>query len=49
MKKLKSLALYGFYNLFNTKNTAKRLALKSRIVYQMTKRPEKTASRVINL
>lgn len=45
MKKLKSLALYGVYNLFNTKNTAKRLALKSRIVYQMTKRTEKSVAR----
>ena len=44
MKKLKSLALYGVYNLFNTKNTAKRLALKSRIVYEMTKRTAKTAA-----
>ncbi len=43
MKKLKSLALYGVYNLLSSKNTAKRLALKSRIVYEMTKRTEKTA------
>lgn len=43
MKKLKLLALYGVYNLLSPKNTAKRLALKSRIVYEATKHPAKTA------